>query len=464
MPVPTLFGTGIKATSVAKQLRYQSNYSSTSAGVVVRNHHARGRLPPGVWRVPVTFNFRLPGQACHHEISLLMSDQPATALLSELDFEAVWVETPEALAAACAELEGADWLALDTEFIRESTFFPIPALVQLMAARDGELPGADGKTPRIFLIDPTVVPASEALKRLLGAEGPLKLLHACGEDMEVFLRWAGVAPTPLIDTQIAEGLTGGEASMGYQRLVERVVGVTVPKEETRSNWLKRPLSQAQCDYAALDVLFLPQVWSEQRDALLELDRMAWLEEDCRDPGSSGGATPDPEYWKRHRSLWKLSPRGLAAWQVLCDWREEQIRLRDVPRSRLLADAQLFGICERLPTNRFELAKVDGMHPPQIKRHGDTVLTLLKDVAMLDDSQLPRVPPSPLAPEWKNCMKRLKREVNAVAEAQQLKPEILGKRRDMEALVIADYEGEPLPLAQGWRGELLAARLAKALES
>jgi ribonuclease D len=393
-----------------------------------------------------------------------MSDQSAaTALLSELDFDAIWVETPEALAAACAELEGADWLALDTEFIRESTFFPIPALVQLMAARDGELPGAVGKTPRIFLIDPTVVPASDALKRLLGPEGPLKLLHACGEDMEVFLRWAGVAPAPLIDTQIAEGLTGGEASMGYQRLVERVAGITVPKEETRSNWLKRPLSQAQCDYAALDVLFLPQVWAQQREALNQLGRMAWLEEDCSAPGSSGGATPDPEYWKRHRSLWKLTPRGLAAWQSLCEWREAQIRLRDVPRSRLLADAQLFAICERLPVNRFELAKVEGLHPPQIKRIGDSVLEILKDVAMIDDSQLPRVPPSPLAPEWKARMKRLKREVNAVAEAQDLKPEILGKRRDMEALVIADYEGEPLPLPGGWRGALLAERLAKAFQ-
>lgn len=393
-----------------------------------------------------------------------MSDQlPASAaLLSELDFEAVWVETPEALATACAELEGADWLALDTEFIRESTFFPIPALVQLMAARDGQLPGEDGTTPRIFLIDPTVVPASDALKRLLGAEGPLKLLHACGEDMEVFLRWAGVAPTPLIDTQIAEGLTGGEASMGYQRLVERVAGVTVPKEETRSNWLKRPLTQSQCDYAALDVLFLPQVWTEQRAALQKLERMAWLEEDCSAPGSSGGSTPDPEYWKRHRSLWKLSPRGLASWQALCEWREVQIRKRDVPRSRLLADPQLFGICERLPVNRFEMAKVEGMRPPQIKREGDTVLAILKDVAMIDDSQLPRVPPSPLAPEWKNRMKRLKREVNAVAEAQGVKPEILGRRRDMEALVIADHDGEALPLPRGWRGALLADRLAKAL--
>lgn len=392
-----------------------------------------------------------------------MSEQsPAAVSLSELDFEAVWVETPDALAAACAELEGADWLALDTEFIRESTFFPIPALVQLMAARDGELPGADGSTPRIFLIDPTLVPASDALKRLLGSEGPLKLLHACGEDMEVFQRWAGLAPTPLIDTQIAEGLTGGEASLGYQRLVERVVGVTVPKEETRSNWLKRPLTQAQCDYAALDVLFLPQVWAEQRASLIQLERMAWLEEDCSAPGSSGGSTPDPDYWKRHRSLWKLSPRGLAAWQTLCEWREEQIRQRDTPRSRLLADAQLFGICERLPINRFELAKVEGLHPPQIKRIGDKVLEILKDVAMIDEGQLPRVPPSPLTPEWKNRMKRLKREVNAVAEAQSLKPELLGKRREMEALVIADHDGDALPLPSGWRGELLSARLAKAL--
>src|SRR5690554_1631772 len=175
-----------------------------------------------------------------------------------------WIDSTEALDAACVALSNAETLALDTEFFRESTFYPVPALLQLTAG------------DAVYLIDPQALEPTESLRALLSG-GPLKLLHASSEDLEVLDVWAGVAVAPVVDTQVAQGLLGEDPAIGYQRLVEHWTGVLLPKEETRSAWLERPLSEAQCLYAALDVVYLLEVWKRQRERLAELKRLAWLE-------------------------------------------------------------------------------------------------------------------------------------------------------------------------------------------
>ncbi|GHC31634.1 ribonuclease D [Aidingimonas halophila] len=362
-----------------------------------------------------------------------------------------WIDTPEALDAACRDLESADTLALDTEFFRESTFHPVPALVQLTAG------GC------VYLIDPQAVAATAACRTLL-ASGPVKLLHASSEDIEVLAAWAGVIVAPLVDTQLAQGLLGEDPAMGYQRLVAHWAGENLPKDETRSNWLERPLSEAQREYAALDVVYLLEVWYAQRERLEALDRFSWLEDDCQALVRQAGRdeSDDALWYLRQRQLWRLSPRQMEAYRLMTSWRESEVRRRDLPRGWLVSDKLLFAIAEKMPRNRYELAAIDGIKPSLVKREGDTLLALLNEARQLTDASLPEALPSPLTSDFKKRLKRLKAVVNRDAEQLGVAPEVLMRRRDLEALVTANLRNDPLPLPQGWRGERLSSALRQVL--
>jgi len=368
---------------------------------------------------------------------------------SPVEYSLNWVDTPDSLAAACAALSSAEVLALDTEFFRESSFFPIPALIQLTA----------GTT--VHLIDPQAVDVSDDFRRLL-AEGPTKLLHACSEDLEVLSMWAGVEVAPIVDTQIAESLLGNDPAIGYRRLVQERCGVDLPKDETRSNWLERPLSQTQLDYAALDVVFLPIIWRQQHEALERLGRQAWLTEECQALSAARNAVSSDRWYARNRQLWRLKPRQIEAYRLLTTWREEEVRRRDMPRGWLAKDSLLYAIAEAMPKNRFELAAVDGVTPSLVKREGDSLLALVREAHQRDEAALPEALPMPTAPPFKRRMKALKRVVQAHAEALGIAPERLANRAEMEAVVCAHLKQTTLPLPSGWRGRCLAEDWRQAL--
>lgn len=375
-----------------------------------------------------------------------------------------WIDTPEALDAACEAVADAPVIALDTEFFRERTFHPIPALIQFCAG------GA------AYLVDPTTMACTDTFRQLLGGpngseqkesehkSAPLKLLHASSEDLEVFAHWAGVAIAPLVDTQIAQALIGEVPSMGYQKLVEHWLGETLPKDETRSNWLERPLSETQLSYAALDVVYLLDVWTQQREKLEQLGRLGWLEEQCDQLSAQAvrSDAADGQWYLRQRQLWRLSARQVEAYRRLTVWREGEVRRRDLPRGWLVNDKLLYGIAERMPDNRHDLARVEGLTPPLVKREGDKLLALVSEAREADELDLPTPPMSPMEPAFKKRMKAMKAVVNADAECLGVAPEVLINRRDLEALATAALRSEPLPLPSGWRGERLSEGLTYAL--
>ncbi|MGQ7245385.1 ribonuclease D [Salinicola sp. V024] len=360
-----------------------------------------------------------------------------------------WVDTPEGLQAAHDALITADVVALDTEFFRESSFFPVPALLQLTA---GDV---------VYLIDPQAVAVSEAFQQLLSG-GPLKLIHACSEDLDVLSLWAGVTLAPMVDTQVAESFLGTDAAMGYRRLVAQRCNVDLPKEETRSNWLDRPLTPAQLDYAALDVVFLPAIWEQQRQALIQLGREDWLAEECAALSLGRDEAAHEQWYTRHRQLWRLTPRQIEAYRELTLWREAEVRRRDVPRGWLVKDNLLFAIAEAMPQNRYELAAIDGMTPGLIKREGDALLALVKTAHHRDESDLGEPLPVPTTSAFKRRLKALKQVVQARAETLGVAPERLANRAEMEALVSAHLSQAPLPLPSGWRGGQLSADWQQAL--
>lgn len=177
-----------------------------------------------------------------------------------------WIRDNESLAQFCAEWQQLPFVALDTEFMRVDTFYPIAGLLQV----------GDGK--RAYLIDPLTINAWQPLAALLENPAVLKVLHACSEDLEVLLRLTGSLPAPMFDTQLAAAYLNLGFSMGYSRLVQEVLGIELPKGETRSDWLQRPLSDTQISYAAEDAVHLAEVFVQLRPKLSD-DKFAWVLED-----------------------------------------------------------------------------------------------------------------------------------------------------------------------------------------
>lgn len=364
-----------------------------------------------------------------------------------------WIDTPSALDEAFAALVGCPLVAVDTEFRRETTFHAIPALVQL----------SDGET--VWLVDPVAVDSSDAVRRVLGAEGPLKLIHACSEDLEVIAQWAGVLPEPMVDTQVAEALCAQTPAIGYQRLVMQRLDIELAKDATRSDWLARPLSERQRQYAALDVFYLPKVWQCQRQQLLELGRLDWLEADCARLLQDAATTDDfSRYYLRNRNAWKLSPHSLLAYQRLCQWRERAARERDIPRNWLASDGILFAAAEALPRHKAELAQAArDLKPSVIKRDGKTLLALIDEARQAGDDELLPSQPSPVSKEYRQQLKELKTVVEHTAGEFGISPEILARRRDLDGFLGHQATGTLADATLGnWRGSLLDDDLKAAL--
>lgn len=363
-----------------------------------------------------------------------------------------WIDNAEALDIACEQVVDAPVLALDTEFFRENTFFPIPALIQFTAGEQA------------YLVDPVATPCTAAFRQLM-QNSAVKLLHACSEDLEVFQHWAGILPTPLVDTQVAQAFLGETPGIGYQKLVELWMGETLPKEETRSNWLERPLTPAQCEYAALDVIYLLKVWALQSEKLAELGRCSWVAEECATLIEQAGRSVenDGQWYTRHRQLWRLSPRQIEAYRLMTIWREGETRRRDLPRNWLMSDKLIFAVAEAMPKNRYELAEIEGVKPMLVKKEGDSLLALLKQAHHCDEQDLPAKWPDPMQSDFKRCFKTVKKVVADKAAELGIAPEVLIRRRDIESMVVQLLAGDqPSPLG-GWRDKCLNKGLQQAFK-
>lgn len=363
-----------------------------------------------------------------------------------------WIDNAEALDTACKQVVDAPVIALDTEFFRENTFFPIPALIQFTAGEQA------------YLVDPVATPCTDAFRNLMQNDA-VKLLHACSEDLEVFQHWAGVLPTPLVDTQVAQAFLGEIPTLGYQKLVELWVGEILPKEETRSNWLERPLSPAQCEYAALDVIYLLKVWALQSEQLTKIGRCSWVEEECSTLIEQAGRSieNDRQWYTRHRQLWRLAPRQIEAYRLMTIWREGETRRRDLPRNWLISDKLLFSIADAMPKNRYELAEVEGVKPLLVKKEGDAVLSLVKQAQHCAEPELPARWPDPMQPDFKRYFKAVKKIVSDKASELGIAPEVLLRRREVEAIVIELLADKQPGALCGWRGECLNEGLQQVLK-
>ncbi|MCC6475217.1 MAG: HRDC domain-containing protein, partial [Burkholderiales bacterium] len=351
-----------------------------------------------------------------------------------------WVDTPEELARLVERLADVDEVALDTEFVFERTYWPRPGVVQLAA--DGE----------IALVDAVGLDLV-SLAGVVGSSTVRKLIHAGSGDAVVLERTTGVRPAGVFDTQIAAAFAGLGAGISYEALVRTLLGVSLGKHHTRTDWTRRPLSTEQLHYAAEDVLHLGTVAAELRARLVALGRLAWAEEDSVASMAVEPGADDPEQaWTRIRGAERLPPVVRARAQALAAWRDREARGRDLPKTFLLRDESLLELAWRPVLDPEALGAVRGF---EARRHGPfapavvAVLELVAAAPAADGDEVrPRAPSGSLD-------RAVAGAVEKVAAELALPPELLLSRRGRTRLLTGLAAGEsPASRLVGWRRDLL----------
>ena len=358
--------------------------------------------------------------------------------------DAIWIDRSDDLPALARELESQQSIGVDTEFLRERTFFPKLCLLQLSAGG------------RIWCIDTLRVGPLEPLMPSLTCAATRKLIHAARQDLEALYLTARKVLSPVFDTQIAAACIGLKPQIGYAELVKTLLDVVVPKGQTRTDWSKRPLTREQLEYAADDVLYLGDIAAQLTERLKRLGREHWASEDCAALESRDLYEPDTgKSWQRLRGIAQLEPKPRALAKAVAVWRERMARERDLPRAWILPDAAIFSIAHAAPADAAALQAVQ----PLNERFSDGVLEALQSAAAapLDEAE-PLQESRPTA-EQKALMERLNKVVDARAAELQISAEVLAPRGELKALAMGRRESAAL---SGWRREEVGALLLNAL--
>lgn len=355
-----------------------------------------------------------------------------------------WVATGADLARAAGRWRGV--IGMDTEFQRTDTFFPIPGLYQV-AAGSG-----------VWLIDPLAVDEWSPFTGMLTDPDTVKVVHACFEDLELFYRHLDVRPVNLFDTQLAAAFVSEDFSTSYAALVEGMIGVTLPKHHTRSNWLRRPLSGDQVRYAQEDVAYLVELHAALVDRLEAAGRRHWFDEDMRRRGRYAPREP-PFYFTGVKKAWKLDGRQLAVLKSLCDWRERRAMAEDIPRNRVVWDEHLLQFAQQRSVDRMDIRR---RLPPRVARlYGEGLLRAFEEgLEATPEATLPK----PLSQRQGGLLKRLRDIGRRRARELGIAPELLARLRDIEAC-IRHYRatGSLSDTWQGWRKAVVGTEFMAELE-
>jgi ribonuclease D len=348
----------------------------------------------------------------------------------------------EALAAFCERLSRAPFITVDTEFLRESTFWAQLCLVQM--AGPGEAAIIDPLAPGIDLAP---------FFALMADERVTKVFHAARQDIEIFVKLAGAVPHPLFDTQIAAMVCGYGDQVSYDQLVYRIAGKQIDKTSRFTDWSHRPLSAKQTTYAIADVTYLRDVYLSLSAQLAEQDRTNWVAEEMAVLSDIDTYRTDPEdAWKRLKLRVK-KPRQLATLQALAAWREREAQERDVPRGRVLKDEALYEIALQQPRDQEALGRLRAI-PRGFERSSVArgILAAVEGAMAVPENALPRIPRTRPAPEHASAAAELlKVLLKMVAEEHGVAARIIANTDDLEKIAADDRAD--VPALKGWRRQL-----------
>lgn len=355
--------------------------------------------------------------------------------------EVQFIDQPAVLAQACQHWASKPWLALDTEFIREKTYYPQLCLVQI------------GDIDQAICIDTLAIKDLSPLWELLGQTHILKVLHSASQDLEIFWHQTGQLPSPLFDTQIAASLMGLGDQISYAKLVDSLLSVQLDKSHTRTDWAKRPLDHGQLRYAADDVIYLARAYERLHDQLARAGRLDWLHEDFIALANGKNYSPAPEtVWQRLKNLSQLkSRRELAIAQTLSAWRENTAMRANRPRRWILADEIIIDCARRPPKNSEALAQIRGLKPEQVERHGTAILAAIREGQAMPEEARPSLPERRhLTPTQESKVDVAMALLRHQAEHHGISTAGIASRKDVEQWVLGDPQSR---LARGWRHAL-----------
>ncbi len=357
----------------------------------------------------------------------------------------ILLETPAQLNEAEKTWSRSAVLGLDTEFVRERTYRADLGLVQVS---DGQIS---------WLFDPLAIKSPEPLVRMLTNPTIIKLLHSGSEDLEVLLNTYGVLPDPLVDTQVACAMLGQSLQLGYHHTVKWMFDIEIDKEQTRSNWLKRPLTDRQLHYAAMDVVLLPEILLTFQPRLEQLGRWSWLQEDISRMQQNARTPVDPETaYLRFSGLGRLDPDTLSALKHLSRWRELTASERNRARGFVISDAGMLQLARSRPATAEELRGIEDLHPVALSRYGSILLETLAEAAA---DQAPVAIPEQLDEQQKAVLKQMRQIVQQQSTALDIEPALLASRKELEKLIRALGTGSPVPERfLGWRKEIVTEQL------
>jgi len=355
------------------------------------------------------------------------------------------ISTTEELAAACSRLAQHPFVTVDTEFLRETTYYPKLCLIQIASPDEAVMvdPLAEGLDLAPFMA-------------LMTDQNVVKVFHAARQDLEIVWMLGRVLPTPLFDTQVAAMVCGYGDSVGYEQLVNDLAKARIDKSSRFTDWSRRPLSEAQLVYAESDVTHLRDVYLALQADLAASGRESWVAEEMAVLNSPGTYEVKPENaWQRLKGRLR-KPKELAVLMELAAWREREAQHRDVPRQRVLKDDALMDIVQRAPRSPEALGELRSVpNGFERSRAGGEVLAAVGRALALDPHSLPRLERERGRPSNGAVLDLLKVLLKATADAERVAPKIIASSDDLEE--IAGNDEADVPALHGWRREIFGEK-------
>lgn len=367
------------------------------------------------------------------------------------------ITTNASLAALCQMAAQYPLLALDTEFVRVRSYYPHLGLIQVCFAG------------QVALIDPLTITDWSGFTDLLHQQSITKIFHAGSEDLDVLHYSIGAMPAPFIDTQILAAFTGHPLSLGLAALTEHYTGVRLDKSESRTDWLARPLTSRQCEYASADVMYLLPLAEKLTEQARATGWLAAAQDECRLMQIKRSKLPQPEQaWRDIGDCWQLRTRQLACLQLLAAWRLTTAQQRDLALNFVLRAEKLWQLARYQPGTKGELASL-GLNGSEIRWYGDQLLALVAQAQALPADALP---PPLINPARVSGFNQAVREIKALTEqlsqCHNINPGLLASRRQIIQLLSWHWQINGLTdipeLLTGWRAELLAQPLTELLSA
>ena len=348
----------------------------------------------------------------------------------------------DTLAAFCDHQKGAQFITVDTEFVREKTYYPILCLVQIAGPEEEAV--IDAMAPGINL---------SPLAALFANESILKVLHASRQDNEIFYNLFGAVPTPMFDTQIAAMVCGFGDQVAYGTLAQKLVGVAIEKTSRFADWSHRPLTDKQLTYALSDVTHLRTAYEKLAAELAESGRSHWLASEMEiltDPATYNMNPRDA--WRRIKSR-TTNGKFLAVLREVAAWREKEAQKRDIPRNRLLRDDSLLDISAHTPKNEKALARTRGLPKGFVNgRLADGLLNAIERGVNTPESERPKMAPRERLPNGLGPLTDLlKTLLKLRCEEEKVAPKLVASADDIER--IAAFDDADVPALKGWRREI-----------